>query len=231
MQKLVVLPGTEVYWFVFPANKSNMYAILGDGEALLIDVFASDELEALLAERGIRRLTVILTHGHWDHASGAAWARSCYDCRLLAGAAEVELLRDPRKNLSRHFEVLLHMHSAAGTTDAPPDFRVEPFSLEPDGLLEDAEHFLWQGHRFEVRRTPGHTEGSVCVLADGECLFSGDSLVNGYPTLTRWPTGSQRRFEDVTVPFFDSLPDELTVLPGHGAPGRLGDLRRYLSCV
>ena len=71
--------------------------------------------------------------------------------------------------------------------------------------------------------TPGHTPGSCCWLCEG-VLVSGDTLFAGSAGRTDLPGGdwetlmrSLRRLADDPA-----LPDELRVLPGHGAFTTLG---------
>lgn len=215
--------------FIFSANLANMYVYTEKGEALVVDCFEDPALPALLSEHGVHRVTVLLTHGHWDHVSGVETLKRLYECRVCAGENALDELRDPRKNLSRHFEALFQMRVNAGEMrpDAM-DMTFETCSIVPDVCFADGETFCWGSHRFQIRHTPGHTEGSICILADGKWLFSGDSLINGHRTVTRYPTGSQRQFEQITVPFLEGLPGDMTVLPGHGEPDKLENLISFL---
>jgi glyoxylase-like metal-dependent hydrolase (beta-lactamase superfamily II) len=86
--------------------------------------------------------------------------------------------------------------------------------------------------RVEVLHVPGHTDGSLLFLVEGETrphLFSGDTLFPGGPGNT-W--GDPERFrlimDGLEREVFDRLPDETWVYPGHGDDTTLGAERPNL---
>jgi glyoxylase-like metal-dependent hydrolase (beta-lactamase superfamily II) len=86
--------------------------------------------------------------------------------------------------------------------------------------------------RVEVLHVPGHTDGSLLFLVEGETrphLFSGDTLFHGGPGNT-W--GDPERFrlimDGLEREVFDRLPDETWVYPGHGDDTTLGAERPNL---
>ena len=78
--------------------------------------------------------------------------------------------------------------------------------------------------------TPGHTQGSACLLLEIEgeqpVLFSGDHLFAGSIGRTDLPGGSYEQLmasmEEKILP----LDDEIPVLPGHGPATTVGRERR-----
>lgn len=77
-----------------------------------------------------------------------------------------------------------------------------------------------------VIHTPGHTDGSLHYLVEGDArshLFTGDSLFPGGPGNT-W--GDARRFaqlmDGLESSVFGTLPDDTWVYPGHGDDTTLG---------
>ena len=62
--------------------------------------------------------------------------------------------------------------------------------------------------------TPGHSPGSIVLLADGE-LFAGDLLFAGSIGRTDLPGGSPREMDE-SLRRIAKLPGDLTVYPGHG---------------
>ena len=70
----------------------------------------------------------------------------------------------------------------------------------------------------DVLHTPGHTEGSVCLLATGErLLFTGDTLFAGAWGRTDLPGGSDDQMVE-SLGRLAVLDADLAVLPGHGQP-------------
>ena len=70
--------------------------------------------------------------------------------------------------------------------------------------------------RLEVLHTPGHTEGSVCLLEPTEGrLFSGDTLFAGSFGRVDLPGGSPEAMVE-SLDRLRGFDDGLRVLPGHG---------------
>jgi glyoxylase-like metal-dependent hydrolase (beta-lactamase superfamily II) len=85
----------------------------------------------------------------------------------------------------------------------------------------------------EVIHVPGHTDGSLLFLVQGEArshLFSGDTLFPGGPGNT-W--GDAQRFrlimEGLEREVFDRLPDHTWIYPGHGDDTTVGTERPHLD--
>lgn len=71
--------------------------------------------------------------------------------------------------------------------------------------------------------TPGHTPGSTCLLIS-RFLFSGDVLFPGGPGRTQTPADLQQSVQSITGKLFP-LPDDTTVLPGHGDGTTIGEAK------
>ncbi len=83
----------------------------------------------------------------------------------------------------------------------------------------------------EVLHTPGHTEGSVCLLArDDGLLFAGDTLFAGGWGRVDLPGGNREQMVD-SLARLARLEDGLRVLPGHGASTTIGRERPWLELV
>lgn len=82
--------------------------------------------------------------------------------------------------------------------------------------------FEWCGHKVRLSAVYGHSDDSLLAIIDEKYMFSGDTLLH-IPTITRFPTGSSRRFwlEDMPM-LLVTKADK--VFPGHGANGRLEDM-------
>lgn len=73
--------------------------------------------------------------------------------------------------------------------------------------------------------TPGHTEGSICLLfepnEDSKFLFTGDTLFPGGPGKTSSSLNFQSIYNSIKNKIY-TLPEETKILPGHG---RFTDIR------
>ena len=133
-------------------------------EAIAIDTaipslaWIRDELTA----RGWTLKLIVTTHGHWDHFGDNAAVAAETGAPVAVHALDAHRLTKPQP-LWAPFEI-------------PP-------SVPAVDLAEGGE-VRFGSIRLEVLHTPGHTEGSVCLLdrEDG-LLLSGDTLFAG--SLTR----------------------------------------------
>jgi glyoxylase-like metal-dependent hydrolase (beta-lactamase superfamily II) len=112
----------------------------------------------------------------------------------------------------------------------PP--RLHPADAALAGLagalpLTDGEEIRCGTVALEVRHTPGHTPGSVCFWS-GTTLFSGDTLFPGGPGATAGPAAFREVMASLRTRLF-TLPDDTTVLPGHGPGTTIGAERPALD--
>lgn len=175
---------------------TNSFLLVSGGEAAIIDPAPDAARFAPLLEKENARLThILLTHGHFDHVYGLDSVRAAWPAARLC----------------------LFRADAVGTED-------RPVKESPEILwLTDGQTITVGQAELTVLHTPGHTPGSCCWLCEG-VLMSGDTLFAGSAGRTDLPGGdwetlmrSLRRVADDPA-----LPDELRVLPGHGAFTTLG---------
>ena len=83
----------------------------------------------------------------------------------------------------------------------------------------------------QVRHTPGHTEGSVCLVAESErLLFTGDTLFAGAWGRIDLTGGSEDQMID-SLSRLSTMADDLRVLPGHGSNSTLEREKPWLEEV
>ncbi len=165
-------------------------------EAALIDP-AGDfgEIFGAVERHGATVRYVINTHGHWDHTSGNARVVKKTGATLLIHEADAEHARSiPNRVLSL---------TLGG--------RVSP---EPVMLLRGGETIPLGRQSLDIIHTPGHTPGSICVLAGGN-LFTGDTLFTEGMGRTDMPGGSQTAIMNSIINIILRLPDDTKIWPGH----------------
>lgn len=84
----------------------------------------------------------------------------------------------------------------------------------PELTLEDGDLVSFGTVSLKVIHTPGHSQGSLCLLS-GKHLLSGDTLFPGGPGKTITPADFEQIVRSITEKLF-ILPDETLVYPGHG---------------
>ncbi len=192
---------------------TNVY-LLGDPssrEAIAIDT-AIPSLDAVsdeLAARSWSLKLIVSTHGHWDHVG---------DNAALAAHTGAPIAVHP---LDRH-----------RLTDPRPLYA--PFPIPPSvpavELAEGGE-IRFGSIRLAVLHTPGHTEGSVCLLArDDGLLFSGDTIFRDGWGRVDLPGGSAEQMVG-SLTRLARVEDGVAILPGHGPGGRIGEARSWLDAV
>lgn len=138
------------------------------------------------------------------------------------------MLPDPDRNMARYWKILL-MDKSQEVQSVGMDWYNPDYACEADRTYEGKMEFLWQGLHVRIRQAPGHSKGGSLIWLEEDILFSGDNLVNGTGVICRFPGGSKKEYAALTRPILEGLPNELFVLPGHGEPGRLGEMRKYME--
>ena len=126
-----------------------------------------------------------------------------------------------------HMDHLLGFDEVTSAIDAPvgigrPD--AQALTKEPDFYLEDEKHLEVGTLSVSSIFTPGHTDGSTCLIT-GNHLFTGDTLFPGGPGKSRSPEALQQLISSITSKLF-SLPTGITIYPGHGDDGVLDESRK-----
>ncbi|WP_295357399.1 MBL fold metallo-hydrolase [uncultured Succiniclasticum sp.] len=187
-----------------------MYLFEEENHILVID--PSDPDVIMKRCRYAASVTVLLTHEHFDHIYGLNTLRKVCNttCRVIASKKCSEKIQDAKENLSAYAEVLAEL---AGKKK--PE-RWSPFVCgKADVTFSDSYSFHWKNHLVEMFTTPGHSEGSCCILMD-DMLFVGDTILeNGL--MVKFPGSSKKLYRERTLPFLEKLMLKLDwAYPGHG---------------
>ncbi len=220
----------NIYSYAFLPIDSRMYVILCQNvadNAVVIDPCISYEAERLLNEHGFKKITVILTHEHYDHISGVNWLRERFNCKVLCNLACNDAIQKPSKNKSKYFEALF-ITQAREVQDKVKALHIEPYSCVADVTFEKEYNLNWGAHEFYLTTKEGHSFSSICIFLDDCCLFSGDTLLRTIP-ITRKPEGDKKIYNEKTKPWLLSLDKEIMVYPGHGDCGRIIEMYLYLE--
>lgn len=197
--------------FVCNDIRENCYVVSDDTkECVIVDCGAQYPEERTAITDYIRKqqLTpkhLIVTHGHLDHNMGNKLIFDNYQLKPEVHSGDEDLMR--------------HLAAQAKNwqMDIPDDFP------PVDHFFEPGEKITFGDHEFQIIPTPGHSHGSVCFYCPEEnVLFSGDTLFKGSIGRTDFPEGSMFLIIQ-SLRQLTQLPDETTILPGHGPQTMLGD--------
>ncbi|MHC1773551.1 MAG: MBL fold metallo-hydrolase [Flexilinea sp.] len=202
-----------------------MYIILNNCEALIIDPCISDDAEQLLKKNHIERCTIVLTHEHYDHISGVNYFRNHYGCSVISTEMCSLQMQNSKKNMSAHFDALFIMRDEADRILAKKLVPNGYICEESDIIFNDELLLDWCGLSMRLTSTPGHTIGSLCIAIDNRYVFTGDTLINGFPVITKLPSGSRKSYEDIALPYLRSFLADTLVFPGHGNIAQLREFK------
>ncbi|MEM7311365.1 MAG: MBL fold metallo-hydrolase [Planctomycetota bacterium] len=158
-----------------------------------------------IRSEGVELEKVLLTHGHLDHASGAA---------QLARELEVPI-EGPQKEDLFWLEGLVSQAQMYG---------IEPGEVPaPDRWLEGGDVASFGEIQLDVRHCPGHTPGHVIFFHEpSRFAVVGDVLFQGSIGRTDFPRGDYDTLIASIREQLLPLGDDVTFLPGHGPTSTLG---------
>lgn len=142
---------------------------------------------------------IINTHGHADHIICNDDIKNFFpDVKVLIGEKDKDCLLYPNRNLSNMIGLNIVLNKA-------------------DTLLNENSSIISFGniHSFKVLETPGHSEGSICLILDDNYLFSGDTLFKENVGRTDFPYSSSKDLFN-SLEKLKSLDKNYIIYPGHG---------------
>lgn len=201
----------EIYSFQWDWIDSNMYLIICDDEALVVDPVDTDEAKQFMKKANVKSVLVLITHEHFDHISGVNWLRDNFDTKVCCQKFCAERISSAKTNLSDKSEVISMFNKKFENNRY-----IEPFECKADIIYADEYNFAWHNLNIRIISTPGHSPGSVCIFCNNKFAFTGDTLLK-YPIITRFPGGSRKVYDDITIPILKKYADlNLVAFPGHG---------------
>ena len=220
MSKRIICDGAskqKIRRYVFRYIDSNMYILVEDHEALVIDPHIDAEADAYLRQQVVENVTILLTHEHFDHVCGIPWFREHYNTTVIC---QQEALDPHSQRLCGRSITISLILSDQGRDDEIKELEKEypPFTFTAERSFDRQVEFEWHGHMIRMEHIPGHSPASSLIIIDEENVFTGDSLVpNCEPTL-RWPGSDAKVYEEKAVPALLSIPHGHIIYPGHREP-------------
>ncbi len=168
-----------------------------------------ERIENAIRQSGAKIEKILLTHGHIDHAGGAADLAAKLKVKVIGPAIADKPILDNIPNRA----IMFNMDGAKSVT--------------PDQWLKDGDEVHVGGLSFRVVEAPGHSPGHIVFFNEAnKFALMGDVLFQNSIGRTDIPGGNHeqllRSIHEKVLP----LGDEVQFLPGHGNASQIGHERR-----
>lgn len=181
------------------------------GEGAVVD--PGGDLPRILAvakAEGVKVVKVLITHGHIDHAGGAA---------ELAAQLGVPI-EGPQQDDAFWIDGMPSQSKMFGFPHAE--------AFVPQRWLQDGDEVSFGQVRLSVIHCPGHTPGHVVFYhAPTHLAVVGDVIFQGSIGRTDFPKGDHQTLIHSIQQKLFPLGDEVDFIPGHGPMSTFGDEREF----
>jgi hydroxyacylglutathione hydrolase len=168
-----------------------------------------DQIIKTVEDNSVTVEKILITHGHVDHAGGAA---------ELAERLDVPI-EGPHKDDDFWIKQLPEQTVQFGFPEGK--------SFVPERWLDDGDTVRVGNVSFNVIHCPGHTPGHVIFYQPEENIaLVGDVLFQGSIGRTDFPRGNHQELLDSITQKLWPLGNDVTFFPGHGATSTFGDERK-----
>lgn len=165
----------------------------------------AEKILALVEKLGVKLVKILLTHGHLDHAGGAADIKDKLGLPIIGPHKEDKFWLDQIEEQAANYGM-------AGLR-----------CCTPDKWLEDGDEIEVGNEKLSVLHTPGHTPGHVVLYnAANKVAFVGDVIFKGSIGRTDFPRGDLDTLLDAITQKLWPLGNDVTFVPGHGSLSTFG---------
>lgn len=208
------------YRSIYPPVESNMYVLLENNEAIVVDSNICPELLSIFRQNSIVKVHFFLTHEHYDHSHGITWFKKKIKTILYCHQFCSDGLSTKKRSLPRLVALVIARKDKENGTNLLEKFNEEfiDYSFQADFPLQNEDVIKIGKHTIQCIYTPGHSLGSCMYMLDDKFAFTGDSLILNHKIITSFRSGSKEDFYEITLPKLRALPPDIMIMPGHGRP-------------
>ena len=174
-------------------------------DAVLIDPGGDYKLlNEFIDNNKLNLKAILLTHGHFDHIGAVENVRKHTNTSLIVHQDEVDLIKDPNKNLSKPFGAPI-------------------ISINADKTVKDGDIIKVGNASLKVIHTKGHTPGGVCYYdKENKIIFVGDTLFRESIGRADFPLSDKDELLNSIKTKLLTLPEDVVCYCGHGAETTIG---------
>ena len=108
--------------------------------------------------------------------------------------------------------------------------------IPTDRMIKDGDIIMLDDERLLIRNTPGHTRGSICIVASkSKVIFTGDTVFGNDLGRTDLADGSEKEMRETCRNIVNLWSNEYTIYPGHEESASMKHVRKYnrefLDCL
>lgn len=156
---------------------------------------SASEIVRCIEEKGLKPRYIAITHGHTDHVLAAAELAEKYEIPVIVSKIDAWRLMD---------EELIN--------DRP--YVEKPYKpVRPSFLMGEGDEIWLDDIKFSVMLLPGHTPGSMALVAEN-AIFTGDTMLAGGHGKTSLYGGDEEAMER-SLKRLKELPGNYLIYPGH----------------
>jgi len=200
--------------FAFNAFQVNTVLLYDETkECIIIDAACYEdnerkELVEFIKNHELKLVKQVNTHCHVDHILGCNFVNEYFNAGLEIHKEGLKFLKN----------AVQHGMSFGFSLEEP---------ITPSNFLSDGDIIKFGNSSLEVLYTPGHADGSICLLCeDQDFVIVGDVLFNGSIGRTDLPTGDFEILKQSIHEKLFVLDEDVVVIPGHGPDTSIGFERK-----
>lgn len=204
----------QIESFVFNPFQENTYVLYDETrECVIVDpgCYEQNEKQELIEYIEANQLKVVKllnTHCHVDHVLGNQFVKQTFNVKLYIHKFDAPVLKAVSVYASNY-----GFHQYQETL--------------PDGFLEEGDVVKVGDTSLKVLFVPGHAPGHIAFYAEKEkAVIGGDVLFYNSIGRTDLPGGNFETLITSIRKKFYTLPDDVTVYPGHGSTTTIGYEKR-----